>query len=412
MSTKQSRDQLLHNKLMPPRLHADVIRRDNLVSRLDAGLTRKLTVVTAPTGFGKTTLVSQWIASRKFASAWVMLDENDNDPSRFWAYLVSALRTLDSSLGKTTLSLLMASQPSPSRTFLTPLINDLARLKEPCVLVLEDYHSITSREINEGVAYLIRHLPDLLHIVLIARTDPDLPLPILRARDELTEINTNHLRFDQEEVESFLQMVIRTKLPSSAIAQLLEKTGGWAAGLRLMALSLQNKGGTADLEALSQTFSGSSRYVADYLIKEVFEGQPEVTQSFLLRTCFFSRLTDSLCDSITGVNNGAQILEQLARDNLFVEQLETSGDQVWYRYSPLFAESIQYLARQRIDEAVIKALFEKASGWYESHGIFDEAIETALVAQLFERAMVLIERFSAEEIGWKSAPASPFFDSS
>ena len=393
MSTKQSVDQLLHNKLMPPRLHADLIQRDNLLSRLDAGLTRKLTVVSAPTGFGKTTLVSQWIASRKFASAWVMLDENDNDPSRFWTYVVSALRTLDSSLGKTTLSLLTTSQPSPFHTFLTPLINDLARLKEPSVLVLEDYHSITSKEINEGVSYLIQHLPELIHIVLITRTDPDLHLPILRARDELIEVSANHLRFNREDAESFLKTVIPAELSSPVITQLLEKTEGWAAGLRLMALSLQNKDGTRDLEVLFQSFSGSNRYVADYLIKEVFEGQPEVTQSFLLKTCFFSRLTDSLCDAITGTNNGAKILEQLERDNLFIEQLETSGDQIWYRYSHLFAESIQYLARQRINAAVIKALFEKASVWYESHSIFDEAIETALIAQSFERAMALIEKY-------------------
>ncbi len=378
---------------MPPRLRVDVIRRDGLLSRLDSGLTRKLTVIAAPTGFGKTTLIGQWIASRELPSAWVTLDENDNDPSRFWTYAVSALRNLDSSLGKTALSLLTTSQPPSFYAFLTPLINDLAQLKESCVLVLEDYHSITSKEIHQGVSYLIQHLPETLHVILITRTDPDLPLPILRARDELIEINADHLRFNQDEAESFLHTVMQTELPPPVIAQLLEKTEGWAAGLRLIALSFQTRSGAADLEKLIQSFSGSSRYVADYLIKEVFESQPEAAQSFLLRTCFFSRLTDSLCDAITGTTNSTEILERLGRDQLFIEQLEGSGGQVWYRYNPLFAESLQYLARQRLDEAGIETLFEKASRWYESHGIFDEAIETALAAKLFERVMTLIEKY-------------------
>jgi len=236
MSTQQSTPrrsgiQLLHNKLLPPRMNSNVIHRDNLLSRLNMELTKKLTVITAPTGFGKTTLVSMWIASRDFASAWVTLDENDNDASRFWTYVVSALRTFDSTVGKNTLSALMTPQPPSFQTLLTPLINDLARLKEPCVLVLEDYHSITSNEIRDGISFLIQHLPESLHLVLITRTEPDLPLPLLRVRDEVVEINTTNLRFNQEETEAFLYTAIQADFPSPTVAKLFQKTEGWAAGI-------------------------------------------------------------------------------------------------------------------------------------------------------------------------------------
>ena len=377
---------------MPPRLPSAVIPRDELLARLDGGLTKKVSLVTAPTGFGKTTLVRMWIDSRDFPSAWVTLDAHDNDTTRFWTYVCSALRTLDSTLGKTTLSMLIAAQPSSFESLLTPLINDLAQLSEPCVLVLEDYHVITSTEINEAVAFLIQHLPESLHLILISRTDPQLPLSILRVRDELVEIDADNLRFSREEVEAFLHTAIQTDVLSSTVDKLVQKTEGWAAGLRLLVLSLQNKSGT-DLERLIESFSGSDRFVADYLIKEVFENQPEDIQSFLLKTCFFRPLTGSLCDAITETKNSAVALERLARDNLFIEQLERSGDRTWYRYNQLFAESIQSLANQQLDEASVQSLFENASRWYEYHGLYDEAIETTLAAKLFTRAMPLIEKF-------------------
>ena len=229
MSTGQknfstSNNPLLHNKLMPPRLNSNAIRRDDLLSRLDQGLSRKLTLVSAPTGFGKTTLVSMWIGSRQFASAWVTLDQNDNDVTRFWTYVVSALRTLGSSIGKTALSALTISQPTAFQTFLTPLINDLTRLNETSVLVLEEFHFIASKEILAGISFLIQHLPDSLHLILITRTEPDLPLPLLRVRDEMIEITAADLRFDQQETEAFLQTAAQIELPPSAIRQLLQKT--------------------------------------------------------------------------------------------------------------------------------------------------------------------------------------------
>jgi LuxR family transcriptional regulator, maltose regulon positive regulatory protein len=392
-ASSHNSERLLHTKLMPPRLPSAFIPREELLARLDVGLTKKVTLVTAPTGFGKTTLVRIWIANRDFSSAWVTLDDHDNDAARFWKYVCSALRAFDSSLGKTALSMLASPQPPSFEALLTSLLNDLTRLKKSSVLVLEDYHAIKSTEINEGVSFLIQHLPETLHLVFITRTEPDLPLGILRARGELVVINATELRFDQEETETFLRTAIQDTLPSSAVNRLLQKTEGWPAGLRLVTLLLQNKRSATDVERMIQSFSGSDRYIADYLIKEVFESQSAEVQSFLLKTSFFGRLTGSLCDAILETKNNAALLEHLDRDNLFIVQLEQSGNQIWYRYNPLFAESLQYLAKQRLDEGEIKSLFEKASEWYEYHGLFEEAIETALAAKLFDRAMTLIEKF-------------------
>jgi ATP/maltotriose-dependent transcriptional regulator MalT len=384
---------LLHTKLMPPRLPSAALPRERLLARLDAGLTRKLSLVTAPTGFGKTTLVRMWMESRDFPSAWVTLDEHDNDPVRFWTYVCSALRTLDPSLGKATLSMLTSPQPPSSISWLTPLINDLALLNVSTVLVLEDYHAIRSTDIHEGISFLIQHLPEPLHLVFITRTEPDLPLGLLRARDDLVEIHASDLRFDQQEAEVFLQITTQADLPTSAVTRLLQKTEGWPAGLRLGTLALQNRGNTPDLEQWIDSFSGSDRLIADYLIREVFESQAREIQAFLMMTSFFNRLTGSLCDAILETSQSAATLEQLERDNLFIVQLERGNAQIWYRYNPLFAESLQYLARQRLEEAAITLLFEKASAWYEYHGLLEEAIETALTAKLFDRAMTLIEKF-------------------
>jgi LuxR family transcriptional regulator, maltose regulon positive regulatory protein len=384
---------LLHTKLMPPRLHAGLILRGDLLNLLDEALGKRLTFINAPTGYGKSTLVSMWITTHQVPSAWVALDENDNDPVRFWTYVITALRTIDPSLGKTTLAGLTAAQPASLQAVLTPLINDLSGLTENCVLVLEDYQAITATQINETVAFLIQNLPATLHLVLISRSEPALPLAILRARDELLEIDASRLRFTPAETGAFLRQAVPAELPAAAVARLQERTEGWVAGLRLLTLSLQNKGGLQHAEQFIQTFSGSHRYVADYLIREVFENQPEPIRAFLLKTCFLDRLTGSLCDQVVGASGGEAILEQLERDNLFIVQLEHGAGRVWYRYNPLFAESIQYLARQRLGEAGIAALYERASAWYEYHQFFAEAVAAALSARQFERALALIEKF-------------------
>src|SRR5215208_623467 len=303
-------ESLLHTKLMPPRLQSSAIARDELLGRLDHSLDKKLTLINAPTGFGKTTLVSVWLGRRDFPSAWVTLDENDNDPSRFRTYIISALRTFDSAIGRGTFAALNAPQLPSIQTFLTPLINDLARLNERCVLVLEDFHSITSKEILEGFSFLIQNLPSSLHLVLITRITPDLPLPLLRARNELMELDTNDLRFSLPEAETFLRKSTQIELAHASVDNLYQKTDGWIAGLQLAAISLQNRNGE-EVQKFLQTFSGSHRYVSDYLIKEVFERQPEDVQSFLLKTSFLKSLTASLCDAVTETNQGIALLEHL-----------------------------------------------------------------------------------------------------
>ncbi|MFZ0545686.1 MAG: LuxR C-terminal-related transcriptional regulator [Candidatus Promineifilaceae bacterium] len=385
-------EKLLHTKLMPPRLHSAVLQRSSLLSRLDQGLTRKLTLITAPTGYGKTTLVNLWLTNRDTASAWLTLDEYDNDPVRFWTYVVSALRSLCPDLGKTALPLLAASQPIPLRAFMTALINDLDVLERECVLVFEDYHTVSSEEINETFSFLLQHLPVSLHLILISRREPLLPLSILRARDELVELDTAALRFTLPETETFLGETIGRGVPTAVAATLHERTQGWPAGLRLAARLLQDKAGE-EAEKLIQSFSGSHRYIADYLINEVFEKQPQHFQQFLLQTCFLERLTGSLCDAVMGGEDGTAVLGQLDRQNLFLTRLETEGAAIWYRYNPLFAESIQYLARQRLSSQDIASIYEKVSGWHERRGQYEEAIETALAARLFQRAITLIEKF-------------------
>jgi LuxR family transcriptional regulator, maltose regulon positive regulatory protein len=385
-------ENVLHTKLMPPRLRSSSLPRGDLMKRLDGGLSGKLILLSAPTGFGKTTLVGMWIASRDFASAWVTLDENDNDPSRFWMYFVSALRTFDPAVGKSTLSTLNAPQLPSFQSLLTPLINDLVQLEGPHVLVLDDFHTIKSKEINDGLSFVIQHTPEPLHLVLITRTHPDLSLPLLRARNELLEIDTQDLRFNAQETESFLRASTQNEIPAPAILSLSQKTEGWAAGLQLAALSLQNKG-AGQIQEFVQGFSGSHRYVSDYLIKEVFENQPEPVQRFLLKTSFLKSLTASLCDVVAAIDNSTALLESLERDNLFLVRLDQGRGQPWYRFNPLFAESIQFLARQQLSETAIQLLFENASNWYEYHGLLEEAVETALSAELFEQALSLIEKY-------------------
>jgi LuxR family maltose regulon positive regulatory protein len=346
-ASSPSTDKILHAKLMAPRLAPALIHREDLLARLDTGLSRKLTLVSAPTGYGKTTLVNHWIADRKIPSAWLTLDEYDNDPVRFWTYVITALRAFDSSLGKPALSALASSQPVFFQSILTALINDLGALDEDCILALDEYHAITFAEIHETIAFLLQHLPAALHLVLIARSQPALPLGILRARDELVEFEVADLRFSAAETGAFLQQAAGVELPAALVEQLQERTQGWPAGLRLAARLLQNKN-DAQAENLIQSFSGSHWFVADYLIQEVFENQTEPVQGFLLKTCFLERLTGTLCDAVTGAADGAAMLAQLGRGDLFLVPLERSGARIWYRYNLLFAESIQYLARQRL----------------------------------------------------------------
>ena len=386
--------ELLRTKLALPRPRQSLVPRESLLSRLDEGLERKLTLISAPAGFGKTTLVSEWIAARSElreppSVAWVSLDEGDNDAVLFWRYVITACQTFNAAIGKAALELLRAARRLPLEAALTTFINDLAQLERRCVLVLEDFHVISSSQISETVAYLIEHLPAMLHLVMLTRSDPALPLARLRAHDDLYELHAADLRFSAEETEAFLQQSLSFSLSPASIERLEARTEGWVTGLRLLALALHGHKDPQDLERMLATFSGSQRHILEYLVADVLSSQPASLQDFLLHTAFLNRLTGSLCDAVTGRSDSERMLEQLERANLFLLPLDDAG--TWYRYHALFAEAMQHEARHRLGEDYLRPLYDRAGRWYEEHGLLAEAVEVTLAARDFPRAATLIE---------------------
>lgn len=395
--------ELLSTKLASPRLRTALVPRAALLDRLDEGLEHRLTLISAPAGFGKTTLVSQWLDERvggqpflpfrpqaELRAAWVALDAGDNDPVRFWRYLLTAAQTFEAGAGRSALALLRSSQQPPFEAMLTTFINELAQLSGQYVLVLEDYHSITSPQIHETISFLLDHLPPALHLILLTRSDPPLPLARLRARNEIVELRAGDLRFSLAEIQLFFQQALHLPLSAEVIARLDARTEGWVAGLQLVALALQGRREAREVEQFLATFAGSHGRILEYLVEEVLRVQPEPLQEFLLQTTVLNRLTGSLCDAVTGRTDSAGLLEQLERANLFLYPLD--GAQQWYRYHALFAEAMQHYARRRLGEAGLRALYEKASLWYKQHGFLGDAVETSLSSQDFSRAAGLMEQ--------------------
>lgn len=396
-----------HTPLLAPKLHVPQIRtaliaRERLLARMDAGLQQKLTLLCAPAGFGKTTLVSQWIAERNSdadfpAVAWVSLDISDNDPVRFWRYAITACQAFLPERGETALARLQTTpQPSFERasleTTLTIFLNELAQSNRQTLLILEDYHTITESRIHKTLLFLLDHLPATVRLLLITRADPALPLASLRAKGDLNEVRTSDLRFSRQEMEQFLHQALTMPLSAEIITHLTTRLEGWAAGLRLIALALQRQTTPEEIERFLTSLAGSHRSLLEYFVTEVLDAQPENIQQFLLYTSALKRLTGSLCDAITGRRDGTEILHTLARANLFLEALDETGE--WYRYHALFAESMHYEARRRLGEEQMHGAASRASRWYEEQGQLAEAIESALQAQESERAAELIERFS------------------
>ncbi len=400
---------LLTTKLYTPPSRTNWVPRQRLIERLNEGLQRKLTLISAPAGFGKTTLVSEWHASltgHEVPLAWLSLDDDDNDPARFWAYVTAALQTLQSDIDAEALAVLHAGwpQPSPPKAFLTSLINDLAGLAADGVLVLDDYHVIESHTIHDSLVYLIEHLPPHLHIIIASRTDPPLPLARLRVRDQLVEIRAADLRFTPEEAATFLNQVMELGLTPEDLAALEARTEGWIAGLQLAAIALQvhlprarapqaspSMRGRSDVSSFVAAFTGSNRYVLDYLVEEVLRRQTEDVQTFLLQTCILDHLCGPLCDAVTGRSDSQAILTMLEQANLFTTPLDE--ERRWYRYHHLFAEflhsRLEYTLRDRIPE-----LHRRAAEWYEQNGLAGEAVPHALAAQDWEHAARLVEQVS------------------
>lgn len=381
---------ILDTKLYLPPPRPNAVLRPCLIERLDEGLQSRLILVSAPAGFGKTTLVCEWMAGLEHLDpdvrpAWLSLDEGDGDPARFLAYLVAALRTVAADVGQGVLDTLQSPQPPPTESMLSTLLNDVAVLPHSVVLVVDDYHLVDSEPVDRAVAFVLEHLPPQLHVVIATREDPRLPLARWRARGQLTEVRAADLRFTATEAAEFLNRVMSLELSATDVTALETRTEGWIAGLQLAALSLQ---GRPDAAAFIQAFTGSNRFVLDYLVEEVLERQPQATRSFLLQTSILDTLCGPLCEAVTGQKHGKDTLERLERDNLFVVPLD--DDRRWYRYHHLFADVLQaHLLEEQPDQ--LPALHARASGWYEENGSRPDAIRHALLAEDFEWAADLIE---------------------
>ena len=384
---------VLITKLYIPPPRPRVVPRRRLIERLNEGLHRKLTLISAPAGFGKTTLVSGWVAETDRSSAWVSLDDGDNDPSRFLSYLVAALQTVAPDVGLGVSGILQSPQPPPIDSLLTTLLNDISSLASDIVLVLDDYHVIDAPSIDDALTFLLDHLPPQVHLVITTREDPQLPLARLRARGEMTELRTADLRFTAEAAAMFLNEVMGLDLSADDVAALETRTEGWIAGLQLAALSMQ---GREDIPGFIQTFAGDDRYIMDYLVEEVLQRQPEPVRSFLLQTSILDRLSGLLCDAVTGRDDSKRLLESLERGNLFVIPLDDKRQ--WYRYHHLFADVLRaYAMEEEPDEVAIR--HRRASEWFELNGLRSAAIRHALAAGDFERAAGLIEMDALRMLG-------------
>lgn len=384
-------DPLLRTKLMPPRLPPGLLVRPALLARLDRGLPKKLTLVAAATGYGKSTLVAQWLAGRPEPVAWVALDRGDDDPVRFWTYVIAACQQFAPDAGKDALAALRTSQQPAFEPLIASFINDLSTLPGPNILVLEDYHVVASPTIHAGVTFLLEHLPPSIHLVILTRTEPPLALPRLRAHNQVNELAAADLRFTADETRSFLQGALPAPLKPETVARLDARNEGWPAGLRLVVLALEGKRNPEAIDDFVASFSGGHRHVSEYLAGEVLAGQPEPVQDFLLQTGILDRLTPSLCDSLTGRDDAATLLAQIEAANLFIQPLREEGGRAWYRYHALFAEALRRAARERFGEAGMAELYGRTSGWYEGHGLLELAIDPALAAREYDRAAGLIE---------------------
>jgi len=391
---------VLATKLYIPRIRPNAVSRPRLIERLNGGLrgTPGVTLISAPAGFGKTTLVSEWITSCGQPVAWLSLDEGDNDLITFLTYLVAALQVIAPEMGAGVLAALQSPQPPPIESILTTLLNEITTIPVNFVLVLDDYHVIGSKSVDEALTFLLKNLSPEMRLVIASREDPHLPLARLRARGQLTELRASDLRFTPAEAAEFLNRVMGLSLSLEDIAALETRTEGWIAGLQLAALSMQSRQETA---SFIQSFTGSHRYVLDYLVEEVLQRQPEPIRSFLLQTSILDRLCGSLCNAITNLENSKAMLDTLERGNLFVIPLDDQRQ--WYRYHHLFAEVL----RTFLDEACsdqVPTLHRRASIWFEQNDLPAEAIRHALAAKDFERAADLIEKVWLEmDVSYQSA---------
>ena len=403
-------EQLLTTKLYIPPTRQELVPRPRLIEQLNDGLHRKLTLISAPAGFGKTTLVSEWVEQLRLDPkkenqidnkiAWLSLDEGENDLARFLTYLITALQMIDSSIGQQAQTVFQSQQQLVVDPILMTLVNDITQLTDPLleesnkdfVLILDDYHVIEEPSIHQAIDFLLEHQPPQLHLVILTRIDPPLPLSRLRARNQIVEIRGSNLHFSEKEVETFLNEIMNLDLTQEEIALLETRTEGWIAGLQLAAISLQ---GQANHQEFIQTFSGDNRFVIDFLLDEVLLRQPEDVRRFLLRTSVLSRICGPLCDVVVNlsdeesIQDGQGFLEYLDRANLFIVPMD--NQRKWYRYHHLFSEVLLNRLRQT-ELSQLPTLHLKASQWFEDEGDQDLALHHALAAGNLERAAQLVEQ--------------------
>ncbi|MBI1281517.1 MAG: helix-turn-helix transcriptional regulator [Anaerolineaceae bacterium] len=377
--------QILSTKIYIPPARPGVVKRSRLIKNLNEGIQHKLTLISAPAGFGKTTLVSEWIVNCGHQAAWLSLDEGDKEPIQFVTYFAAALQPFAPQLGDQMMDLQQSSQPPPIDSVLTTLVNEIATIEQDFVLVLDDYHTLDSPPVDSAVRFLVENQPPQMHLVIVTREDPLLPLPRLRARGQLTELRGADLRFTPDEATAFLNHVMGLNLLPEDVRVLETRTEGWIAGLQLAALSMQGRG---DKREFIKAFAGDHRYIVDYLVQEVLKHQPDHVRSFLLRTAILNRLSGSLCDALTGQEDGSAMLERMEHGNLFVIPLD--DNRLWFRYHHLFADVLRaHLMDEQPD--LVPLLHQRASEWYAKNDLLPEAIHHSLTAPDYEQAAALVE---------------------
>ena len=380
---------ILATKLYIPIPRPKIVLRPRLIDQLNMGLHRKLTIISAPAGFGKTTLVSEWIASCERPVAWLSLDEGDNDLARFLTYLITALQTILPKIGIETLRLLQSAQPPPSESVLHTLLNEVVAIPNNVILVLDDFHVTENKEVDTAMTFLLEHLPPQLHLVITTREDPNLPLARFRARDQLTELRATDLQFTNSEAAEFLNQVMGLSLSAEDIAALEARTEGWIAGLQFAALSMREHKDTTNF---IKSFTRSHNFVLDYLVEEVLHQQPKNIQDFLLCTSILDRMSGPLCDAILldSSASGQDTLERLDHTNLFISPLD--HERHWYRYHQLFGDILrQWLGKSRTSKE-IAGYHLRASEWYENNSDSAQAFHHAIAAGEYSRAAMLAEK--------------------
>ncbi len=382
---------LLRTKLSMPMRHPTLVARPRLIQRLNEGLGlgRKLTLISAPPGFGKTTIVQQWIPDCGRPVGWVSLDRDDNDPSCFLAYLTSALQSVDSAIEQPAIAR-TGPHETPSMTeVLAELLNQISVSPQAVVIVLDDYDAIHSAQVHSGLSFLLEHMPPQLHLVIITRADPPIPLARLRSQGQITELRQADLRFTEDETIAFLNGMLGLVLATDDVAILDSRTEGWIAGLQMAAIALQSPGLSSEQTSdFVRAFGGSDRHITDYLMEEVLQRQPDAVKRFLFQTSIMEAFTASLCDAVTDSHDSQSMLDALERANLFIVALDNHRH--WYRYHSLFSDLLRQLLTAT-DPGIVPILHQRASVWYEEQRLIPTAIRHALLSQDWTRAARLIE---------------------